>query len=100
MSQHTSGPWEWTGIFIESDGVQIAQVVLSEEPEGLANARLIAAAPELLACLTDILDLAESEAETLHELGRDDADTALAAEDATTRIETARVAIAKAMGAP
>lgn len=51
-SAHTPGPWEVTESgdqleIMQVDGKSIAVVL--DEPEAMANARLIAAAPELLA---------------------------------------------------
>lgn len=65
--KHTPGPWgieqtrmrNWIGP-MRSDGIKVSEIVTSTEREGLidsarerndANARLIAAAPELLAAL-------------------------------------------------
>ena len=48
---HTPGPWNNSGGYItDATGTEIADVEWAgSEPEGKANARLIAAAPELLA---------------------------------------------------
>jgi len=62
MSQHTPGPWTWeppNGI--PADGYD-ARVLGAENGYTVGwvrphNARLIAAAPELLAALEDLLDL-------------------------------------------
>lgn len=51
---HIPGPWLLLGDQIESDEVSIARITLVDEPEGAANARLIAAAPGLLAALRTI----------------------------------------------
>lgn len=55
MSAHTPGPWEWgrdMGFFwveTEKDGYNVASVTNhNDKRENEANARLIAAAPELL----------------------------------------------------
>lgn len=68
MSAHTPGPWTG-GLMIDAGGVIIAKVQTSKKyigasgftnPKGpdeataIANARLIAAAPELLAALKEI----------------------------------------------
>lgn len=62
MSAHTPGPWYWSDnvpdfpknhcIIVDADGFTIVE----PSPMGESNARLIAAAPELLACLLDVLD--------------------------------------------
>lgn len=56
FAAHTRGPWEDTGVFIEADGEALAEVKFLQRPsirlgelERVANARLIAAAPDLLA---------------------------------------------------
>jgi hypothetical protein len=59
---HTPAPWYWSDnvpdfpknhcIIVDADGFTIAE----PSPMGEANARLIAAAPDLLACLFDVLD--------------------------------------------
>lgn len=60
MSKHTPGPWQWTQHFdptisIYKDGFgQIARLYDSSAGTGKANARLIAAAPDLLAALKSI----------------------------------------------
>ena len=57
MSKHTPGPWQWTQHFdptisIYKDGFgQIARLYDSSAGTGKANARLIAAAPDLLEAL-------------------------------------------------
>lgn len=65
MSQHTPGPWEMapephsdTKWYVTGDGVGPNELVaiVKSAPERLqANARLIAAAPELLDALTECL---------------------------------------------
>lgn len=97
---HTPGPWEldeslrgnsYTAISGE-DWIELATVVTrmksSDEysPEGLANARLIAAAPELLAALEDMFALFADHAQ-YDEDGHEAAAVAVA-----------RAAIAKAKG--
>lgn len=69
MSKHTPGPWTLQPCEAHSeDGRDIAEVrggdriIFSEEvvdAECLANAKLIAAAPDLLDALTDTLDSLE-----------------------------------------
>lgn len=74
MSAHTSGPWSiWNfsddprhvAVGPDAGGLAVADVVacnahgcytVETESRGQANARLIAAAPELLTCLLDVLD--------------------------------------------
>ena len=93
-TKHTLGPWRAVGTFVEGGGRAIAKAVLlaksnlagegSENELGKANARLIAAAPDLLeACEAIALDL-----ENNGELYETD----------EARIEILRAAIAKARG--
>ena len=63
-TKHTPGPWDVDegdfGIYQIETSDQIAEVFSHHPPEELeANARLIAAAPELLGALTALLDEAE-----------------------------------------
>jgi hypothetical protein len=52
MSKHTPGPWHVAnGVQIRGQRDQIARVWMMRNGEGSANARLIAAAPEMLAAL-------------------------------------------------
>lgn len=58
----TQGPWEFRDGYILANGealkvvgVQVSMVVGPSRLEAIHNARLIAAAPELLAALADIL---------------------------------------------
>ena len=59
MAQHTPGPWVVNGAAIEQDQDRDAQVIahVYDERDGIdewgSNARLIAAAPELLAALRE-----------------------------------------------
>lgn len=62
MSKHTPGPWAYapilTGdfaIYADFDGGKKIAVVDAWRPEGEANARLIAAAPDLLFALEELL---------------------------------------------
>jgi len=65
-AQHTPAPWNdglhYQGqLAIQSDNGRLvalcgAMARNDEQLENLANARLIAAAPDLLACLLDVLD--------------------------------------------
>lgn len=62
MSAHTPGPWFWADnvpdapphyrMIVDADGA----TVCDPSPMREADARLLAAAPELLACLLDVLD--------------------------------------------
>jgi hypothetical protein len=82
MTQHTPGPWEvhagayWPQPGIDAVGRDLSIIVLGEageetgihgrdEAEALANARLIAAAPEMLAALLDIKPIAQSMVEDI-----------------------------------
>jgi len=58
MTQHTPGPWtETRGHYIDApNGTRIAEVY-NWAPSYSQNARLIAAAPELLEALAEINDL-------------------------------------------
>lgn len=61
--KHTPGPWEaWTrtpGVFVPESGIEIVHPNhmsrSRSEAEQMANARLIASAPELLEALKDIV---------------------------------------------
>ena len=67
MAEHTPGPWRTTlayddPVIVDHNNTIIAIAVLdSNDPKELetivANARLIAAAPELLAALNQVLDV-------------------------------------------
>ena len=67
MSKHTPGPWQWTQHFdptisIYKDGFgQIARLYDSSAGTGKANARLIAAAPDLLDALQRLLNAENDE---------------------------------------
>ena len=69
MSKHTPGPWHTAGeqgVQIRSAKDQIAKVWTMRGNEWKANARLIAAAPELLEALQDMVsDHASLSAATL-----------------------------------
>lgn len=90
--QHSPGPWGWAqdslytpGHIITGDKRYIASICVDDRPknENIANARLIAAAPELLAAIKNLLDGYKA----LNHKG-------LLAHD----VEMARAAIAKARG--
>ena len=96
MSKHTPGPWQWTQHFdptisIYKDGFgQIARLYDSSAGTGKANARLIAAAPDLLEALQGIL-------------GYFDSGNSVSVSQATIKarsdeVKAARAAIAKATG--
>lgn len=112
ITQHTPGPWmvseiisnraifkedstgnlrmvkEELDLCIEGDGL-ILLTIDSRPPEAQANARLIAAAPDLLAALESVCTIASC-------APHDDADRA---EDALNKIfHKARAALAKAQG--
>lgn len=57
--QHTPGPWTMNGPTLRGNGYNIGSVNSHRTSEGAANARLIAAAPELLAALRLALQRAE-----------------------------------------
>ena len=54
--KHTPGPWSINGNKIDGNGYHIVSVNSHRTSEGEANARLIAAAPELLEALILICD--------------------------------------------
>ena len=111
MSKHTPGPWailsESRGAIVTArDGcydVAIVRDIGNEDNK--ANARLIAAAPELLQALADLLEAADSMCGTFGCIRGDtpeDADTFIHDEWAEAflkeRADSARAAIAKATG--
>lgn len=53
MGEHTPGPWTARGFVVETTERKVAYTILTED------ARLIAAAPDLLAALEDVLDYAD-----------------------------------------
>lgn len=65
---NTRGPWTYnkryadnSGVILSADGKSVAAIAASVQrsaDEKLANARLIAAAPDLLAALQSLLDVA------------------------------------------
>lgn len=71
MSKHTPGPWGWDAGIVPPDGPERYADIYADDgdtivanfnaliPEGEANARLIAAAPDLLARLKGVLPLIE-----------------------------------------
>jgi len=99
-AQHTPGPWSVksdpchfdTLSDIHAGGKLIAQTC-SEYPSLEANARLIAAAPDLLAALEKLEYWLDSDPEVLAAMN------ALERDDHLAKLELARAAIAKAKGA-
>lgn len=75
MVQHTPGPWKYEHSTwgdrrrISGNHVAVAEVV--DSPEGLANARLIAAAPEMLAEGRALIRAIEAMLEARHALTGD-----------------------------
>ena len=66
-TQHTPGPWNVTGLCVrEQDGGLVASIIdlwhdqKTPKAEKNANAALIAAAPELLAALIDLMAMIDS----------------------------------------
>ena len=58
----TPGPWHVAnGVQIRGEREQIAKVWMMRGGEGNANARLIAAAPELLEALAEVVNAADGE---------------------------------------
>ena len=91
MTKHTQGPWRTAGdqgVQIRSEKDQIAKVWAMRGNEWKANAALIAAAPDLLSALEELIVFAEI-AETNILTGD---------EGCLWPVERARVAIAKAKG--
>ena len=79
----TPGPWHVAnGVQIRGEREQIAKVWMMRGGEGNANARLIAAAPELLEALAEVVNAADGE--SWSQLG--------------PSLSKARAAIAKATG--
>ena len=74
-AKHTTGPWvihpdddlhpEYSGHVMTRDGYAVADCILEwssiEECEQIANARLIAAAPDLLEALRNLADLYDTD---------------------------------------
>jgi hypothetical protein len=98
VSAHTPGPWSLSGVmaldtpmWIVSVPGEQARIEISDySQESEANARLIAAAPDLLAALEGLVEVAKA---ALEEVNRDGAEWHVAAE-----LAEARAAIAKARG--
>ena len=65
QTQHTAGPWHVANqVQIRSSRDQIAKIWMMRNGEGNANARLIAAAPELLEALEACLPTLEEREKT------------------------------------
>ena len=84
MNEHTPGPWEVVGQGVYSFERPTTQIVRGVRPqgaertqEGWANAKLIAAAPDLLAALEDALPYLEDAASAWDADGPNAADHAL-----------------------
>jgi hypothetical protein len=93
-TQHTKGPWVENRRYIEKDDDLICEMFGEDISERDANARLIAAAPDLLDALKDAYALAVGHATTYqfqHELGE-------LHPTHQESLDKARAAIAKATG--
>lgn len=95
--QHTPGPWDVNepdakgGVWVDAnDGLTVARVGggVSSVAEAIANARLIASAPDLLSALEKALASLEGQAELLRHCG--------AAYGIGATLAQARAAIARA----
>lgn len=65
-AEHTSGPWTVAGFTVHApyksrDGQFQHVCDVDQNEQGEANARLIAAAPQLLAALNDLVNVADRE---------------------------------------
>ena len=109
MSKHTPGPWRYemypTGFVIESDHspkrFSIADVHMHVDPAidpGAANARLIAAAPELLASLKDIFEMLDEQILVRNTDEDHKPEWALRMVGVVARLRAAQMAIAAAEG--
>lgn len=93
QAEHTPGPWTFEDsgrdmilILTERESIRVAEVVtdnVDSDKYAIADARLIAAAPDLLAALEEAMEFL---------------DWAVGTEAAGEHIEAARAAIAKARG--
>ena len=100
-SQHTPGPWTFTDdpeyncfyVDAQNGAIGVADVVrLPVKDQGLANARLIAAAPDLLAALID------AESAMFHVLADDGFATPFDQKAMKDAMQAARAVLAKARG--
>jgi hypothetical protein len=57
MSAHTPGPWNVPDKYVKMRGCNFLSHVHWDDEEAVANARLIAAAPDLLAALQGVMDI-------------------------------------------
>ena len=79
MSAHTPGPWKTTkSEMVETEDGRLVADVLTFGARRAADARLIAAAPDLLAALCEIVSGLESEDEDFGALIHSIASTAIA----------------------
>ncbi len=93
MTQHTQGPWSVQDIaapgrvekWVWSDKTPVCKVTIGNAEIAQANARLIAAAPDMLAALQELLATCEMNLDDLEE-------------DTINAITTALAAIKKAKG--
>ncbi len=97
MSAHTPGPWEFVvdGNWAIRSPAQSESLMCDEQyypwcPANEADWHLIAAAPELLQCLQDLVELANA---AMQEANRDGSEY-----DRVAELANARAAIAKATG--
>ncbi len=112
-AKHTPGPWRLgrmpiqggTAVSINSDDwSQFATVVVrkyaasSNDLEGVANADLIAAAPDLLEALTELADRCGSVRPFHNDVSLETSKDGLSAARFLTAVDKARAAIAKALG--
>ena len=114
MSKHTPGPWRWMAVNGNPDALMVVAGAIGEcgichvinRPAGTKdqpttehphNARLIAAAPELLAALKNLLDYSNGYADEMRNLGLGAGQLGERA-DSVSVAGMARAAIAKAEG--
>lgn len=103
--KHTPGPWRLTESILEdgrpffsiagADRVDLGYLSLRSAEELTANARLIAAAPDLLEALEAVIDDLSGGIQDCIDNGGSEAWIS----EADTRLKNARAAIAKARGA-
>lgn len=100
-TQHTTGPWNVTGLYVrEQDGGLVASIndlwhdQKTPKSEKNANARLIAAAPELLAALEALVNEPLRYNDKTIEINR------ASQKEAMKIVRDARAAIARATATP
>jgi hypothetical protein len=107
MNKHTPGPWIATGTRVTAGnfGVLLENSHGAPEPEWEANARLIAAAPDMLATLHPLMmaasaqvDWWKKEASRLRNIGANDSSAQSCADGWFKLFKNADAAIAKATG--